>query len=117
MRVLLIGSGAREHALARRLASESGISDLLCVPGNPGISRIARVAAGDPSRPDGIAALVDLARQERIDLTVVGPEVPLSLGIVDRFTAEGRLIVGPNAIVNTFSTRKPGSVFFKSARL
>jgi phosphoribosylamine---glycine ligase len=106
MRVLLIGSGAREHALARRLASESGISDLLCVPGNPGISRIARVAAGDPSRPDGIAALVDLARQERIDLTIVGPEVPLSLGIVDRFTAERRLIVGPTAAAARLESSK-----------
>ena len=61
-----------------------------------GLPAIARVAAGDPSRREGIAALVDLARQERIDLTIVGPEVPLSLGVVDRFAADGRLIVRPD---------------------
>jgi phosphoribosylamine--glycine ligase len=106
MRVLVIGSGAREHALARRLLTDSGISDLLCVPGNPGLAEVARVAAGDPSRREGIAALVDLARQERIDLTIVGPEVPLSLGVVDRFAAEGRLIVGPTAAAARLESSK-----------
>jgi len=106
MRVLVIGSGAREHALARRLSSDSGISDLLCVPGNPGVAGVARVAAGDPSRHEGIAALADLARRERIDLTIVGPEVPLSLGVVDRFTAEGRLIVGPTAAAARLESSK-----------
>ena len=58
------------------------------------------------SRQEGISGLVDLARQERIDLTVVGPEVPLSLGIVDRFTAEGRLIVGPSALAARLESSK-----------
>ena len=106
MRVLVIGSGAREHALVRRLSGDAGISGLLCVPGNPGVAGAARVAAGDPSRGDGIAALLELARHERIDLTVVGPEVPLSLGIVDRFTAEGRLIVGPTAAAARLESSK-----------
>ena len=106
MRVLVIGSGAREHALVRRLSGDAGISGLLCVPGNPGVAGVARVAAGDPSRGDGIAALLELARHERIDLTVVGPEVPLSLGIVDRFTAEGRLIVGPTAAAARLESSK-----------
>lgn len=106
MRVLVIGSGAREHALARRLSNDTGVSDLICVPGNPGVSGVARVAAGDPSRREGIEALVDLARQEHIDLTVVGPEVPLSLGIVDRFTAERRLIVGPTAAAARLESSK-----------
>ena len=106
MRVLVIGSGAREHALVRRLSGDAGISGLLCVPGNPGVAGVARVAAGDPSRGDGIAALLELARHERIDLTVVGPEVPLSLGIVDRFTAEERLIVGPTAAAACLESSK-----------
>jgi phosphoribosylamine---glycine ligase len=106
MRVLVIGSGAREHALARRLSTEPGVSDLLSAPGNPGIGRVARLAAAEVSKQEGIDALVDLARRERIDLTVVGPEVPLSLGIVDRFSAQGQLIVGPTALAARLESSK-----------
>ncbi|OFW39317.1 MAG: phosphoribosylamine--glycine ligase [Acidobacteria bacterium RIFCSPLOWO2_12_FULL_67_14b] len=94
MRVLVIGSGAREHALVARLASEGDVAELVCAPGNPGISAIARTAPADISQPE---TLVRLADHEQIDLTVVGPELPLSLGIVDRFTEQGRLIFGPTA--------------------
>jgi phosphoribosylamine--glycine ligase len=92
MRLLVIGSGAREHALVARLAADPETTDILCAPGNPGIARRARTV---PVAASDIPALVDLAARERIDLTVVGPELPLSLGLADRFAAAGRPIVGP----------------------
>ncbi len=94
MRVLVIGSGAREHALVARLAGERDVAELVCAPGNPGIAAIARIAPVDISQPDALAAL---AEREQIDMTVVGPELPLSLGVVDRFADENRLIFGPTA--------------------
>lgn len=92
MKVLVAGSGAREHALAARLSVEPDVREIVCAPGNPGIGRIARLEHADLSQPDG---LFDLAVREQIDLTIVGPELPLSLGVVDRFAAGGRPIVGP----------------------
>jgi phosphoribosylamine--glycine ligase len=92
MRVLVVGGGGREHALAWKLVAERGVSEVVCAPGNAGIARIARtvnVPAADPE------ALLALARRERIDLTVVGPELPLDRGIVDLFTANGMRILGP----------------------
>jgi len=92
MKVLVVGAGAREHALAWKLAGERGVSDLLCAPGNPGIAAIARcvqVDAGDP------AALLALAEREQIDLTIIGPELPLSRGVADAFASAGRPLVGP----------------------
>jgi len=94
MRVLVIGGGAREHALVARLAAERDVGELVCAPGNPGMAAIARIAPIDISRPADIA---DLAAREQIDMTVVGPELPLSLGLVDRFAEESRLILGPTA--------------------
>src|SRR5687767_2430804 len=94
MRVLVIGSGAREHALVARLAAERDVAEVVCAPGNPGIAAIARTAPVDISQPDALAAL---AEREQIDVTVVGPELPLSLGAVDRFGEENRLIFGPTA--------------------
>ena len=92
MRILVIGSGAREHAIAWKLASESGVTEILCAPGNPGMATVGRCVAGDVANVTG---LLQIAMQERVDLTVVGPELPLSLGIVDLFVASGRAIVGP----------------------
>ena len=94
MRVLVIGSGAREHALAARLASELELGDLVAAPGNPGISSAARTVSVDTHDVNGLA---ELAVRERIGLTVVGPELPLSLGIADRFAADGQLLLGPTA--------------------
>ena len=103
MRVLVIGNGAREHALAARLAAERDISELVCAPGNPGISSIARTVPADLSSPD---ALLAIAMREQIDLTVVGPELPLSLGVADRFVAERRMLVGPTAAAALLESSK-----------
>jgi len=103
MNVLVVGSGAREHALVARLAEERDVSDIVCAPGNPGIARLARPIAIDVRDVDALAAL---AERERIDLTVVGPEVPLSVGIADRFASEGRLLVGPTRAAAALETSK-----------
>src|SRR5262245_20809441 len=94
MRVLVIGSGAREHALVARLAPELAPGDLLAAPGNPGMAPTARVVSVNAH---DIGDLLILAKSERIDLTIVGPELPLSLGIADRFLEEGLLLLGPTA--------------------
>ncbi len=103
MRVLVIGSGAREHALVARLAADRDVGELVCAPGNPGISRLARTASVNPSDPEALLALAD---REQIDVTVVGPELPLSLGVADRFAAEGRLLLGPTAAAARLESSK-----------
>ena len=95
MRVLVIGSGGREHALAWKIASSPRVSEVLIAPGNAGTAleagcRNVAVAADD------IEGLLALARREGVDLTVVGPEAPLVLGIVDQFTAAGLRCFGPS---------------------
>jgi phosphoribosylamine--glycine ligase len=92
MRILVIGSGGREHALARALASSDRTDALFVAPGNPGTDAVATnvdIESGD------IGRLVDFAQDRSIDLTVVGPEQPLVDGIVDRFEDAGLRIVGP----------------------
>lgn len=103
MRVLVLGSGAREHALVARFAAEPGRAEVLCAPGNPGISRVARLIPADLGDPD---ALLALAVRERVDLTVVGPELPLSVGVADRFAANGRLLFGPTRLAAALETSK-----------
>jgi phosphoribosylamine--glycine ligase len=103
MRVLVLGSGAREHALVARLASDRDAGDILAAPGNPGIARLARTTPIDLGDVDAICAL---AEREQIDLTVVGPEVPLSLGVADRFAAGGRLLFGPTAAAARLESSK-----------
>ena len=103
MRVLVIGGGAREHALVRRLGVERDVDALVCAPGNPGIARQAKVVAIDPGNLDAVS---ELAARERIDFTIVGPELPLSLGIADRFAAEGRLLFGPTAAAARLESSK-----------
>jgi phosphoribosylamine--glycine ligase len=111
MRVLVIGSGAREHAIASRLLADPDVTALLAAPGNPGISAIARVAPVQPTDVDG---LLDLAVRERIDLTVVGPEAPLSMGLADRFAAAGRPIVGPSKAAARLESSKAFAKAFMS---
>ena len=92
MRVLVIGGGAREHALVARLSQDPIPPVILCSPGNPGIAALVRTIPADISNPD---ELLLLASREHIDFTIVGPELPLSVGVADRFAAEGRLLFGP----------------------
>lgn len=92
MKILVIGGGGREHALAWRLAKDG--HSVLAAPGNPGIERLARCV--DISVDDH-AALIELARSERVDLVVVGPEAPLVAGIADKLRAGGILTFGPGA--------------------
>ncbi|MDF1578503.1 MAG: phosphoribosylamine--glycine ligase [Desulfurivibrionaceae bacterium] len=92
MKVLVIGSGGREHALVWKIARSPLVEKIFCAPGNAGIGQLAEcvdIAAGD------IDKLVDFAGAEGIDLTVVGPEVPLTMGVVDRFREKGLRIFGP----------------------
>ena len=103
MRVLVLGSGAREHALVARLLPEVGAENVLCAPGNPGIARVARTAAVDATNID---ALVALATRETIDLTIVGAELPLSLGVADRFASAGLRVFGPTAAAARLETSK-----------
>jgi phosphoribosylamine---glycine ligase len=92
MKVLVIGKGAREHALCWRLHQSQSVWGLFCAPGNPGT---AQVAESVPIAPTDIAALAAFAREKKIDLSVVGPEDPLAAGIVDEFTRAGLKIFGP----------------------
>jgi len=93
VRILVLGSGGREHALVWRLARDSDVTELMAAPGNPGISTVCRCVPADLTRP---ADLLALARDLAADLTVVGPEAPLALGVADLFRAEGRPILGPS---------------------
>ncbi|MGA0259363.1 MAG: phosphoribosylamine--glycine ligase [bacterium] len=93
MKVAVLGSGGREHALVWKLSQSPRIKDLFCVPGNPGIAQLAKCV---PLSLDDHQSLILWAKKEEISLTVVGPEDPLSNGIVDSFQAAGLKIYGPN---------------------
>src|SRR3954464_4782624 len=93
MRILLIGSGGREHALAWKLASSPLCERLFIAPGNPGTRQCAKNLAVDVTDHAAVAAA---ARAERIDLVVVGPETPLVAGLVDDLAAAGVPAVGPS---------------------
>lgn len=92
MKILVIGGGGREHALAWKIAQSSQVDKIFVAPGNGGT---AKIAENVPIKADDVEALLEFARKEAIDLTVVGPELPLSLGIVDSFEEEGLKIFGP----------------------
>jgi len=93
MKVLVIGSGGREHTLVWKITQSPKVSQVYCAPGNAGISRLAQCVNIDA---DSIEKLVDFAQKEKIDLTVVGPELPLSRGIVNEFNKQGLRIFGPS---------------------
>jgi len=101
MKVLVVGSGGREHTLCWKLVQSSRITKLFCAPGNAGIAltrgpRCGTVECVDVQAED-LDGLLRFARRERVDLTVVGPEAPLCAGLVDRFEAEGLTCFGPPA--------------------
>lgn len=93
MKVLIIGSGGREHTLVWKINQSPKVSKIYCAPGNAGISHLAQCINIDA---DNIEKLADFAQKEKINLTLVGPELPLSWGIVNEFNKQGLRIFGPN---------------------
>src|SRR6185295_2034379 len=111
MKILVIGSGGREHALAWKLAQSPRASRLWCAPGNGGIGQERLMANGSlvecvPIPAEDTARLVEFARSQNVDLTVVGPDNPLALGIVDLFQKQGLRIWGPNQRAAQFEASK-----------
>ncbi|HWO41458.1 MAG TPA: phosphoribosylamine--glycine ligase [Candidatus Eisenbacteria bacterium] len=93
MKLLVVGSGGREHALVWKIAQSPEVEKVYCAPGSAGIGELAECIE---IQPEEIDRLADCAHQKRIDLTVVGPELPLALGIADVFQARGLKLFGPN---------------------
>src|SRR5213592_2217213 len=94
MRILVIGSGGREHALSWKLKNSPHTTHLYCAPGNAGIAEIATCLPADVNDPVGLA---NLAGSVGADLTVVGPEAPLVAGIAEALNARGLRVVGPSS--------------------
>jgi phosphoribosylamine--glycine ligase len=94
MKVLVVGSGAREHALCWKLRQSPLLSELYCAPGNPGIAELAELV---PVAVDEVRELAGFARTMQLDLVVVGPELPLALGLADELTASGIRVFGPSS--------------------
>jgi len=105
MKILVVGSGGREHAIVWKLNQSPAKPELYCAPGNAGIAQLATCV---PARVDDVKSLADLASSLSIDLTIVGPEVPLVAGIADVFAAWGLRLVGPTAA----AARLEGSKIF-----
>ncbi|HKT09367.1 MAG TPA: phosphoribosylamine--glycine ligase [Gemmatimonadaceae bacterium] len=103
MKVLLVGGGAREHALAWKLTQDDPSLELLAAPGNPGIAELGRCV---PVKATDIAALVDLARDERPDLTIIGPEAPLAAGLADAVREHRVPVFGPSAAAARIESSK-----------
>ncbi len=95
MKVFVIGSGGREHAMVWKIAQSKNVEKIFCAPGNAGISELAETVS---IKVDDLNSLLKFAIDNKIDLTVVGPELPLSLGIVDLFESHGLKIFGPRKI-------------------
>ncbi|MDR3071979.1 MAG: phosphoribosylamine--glycine ligase [Clostridiales Family XIII bacterium] len=93
MKILIVGGGGREHAIAWKLAQSSKVTEIVCAPGNAGIASIARCV---PISAEDVEAQVHLAEAENPDLVVIGPEVPLALGLTDRLEEKGLRVFGPN---------------------
>ena len=108
MRVLVIGSGAREHALCLALAADPTVEHLVCAPGNAGIAAVAQLESVKPTDPYEVSAL---ARQVEADLVVIGPEAPLMAGVADMVREEGIPCFGPDAA----AARIEGSKSFAKA--
>lgn len=105
MNILVVGSGGREHAIVWKLRQSPEVKEIFCAPGNPGIGKLA---TNVPIQPTEHGALLKFAKKESIDLTVVGPEVPLVAGIVDLFEEGGLKIFGPSSM----AARLEGSKVF-----
>ncbi len=103
MRVLVIGGGGREHALVWKIAQSPRVTSIFCAPGNPGIATLAECV---PIQASNIQDLLTFARDYSIDLTIVGPEAPLSDGIADRFRQARLRIFGPGRMAARIETSK-----------
>jgi phosphoribosylamine---glycine ligase len=103
MKVLILGSGGREHALAWAVKRSPRVTEVVCAPGNGGMAQIARCL---PLNLKDVDAMVRLAESERPDLTIVGPELPLSLGVVDSFQERGLRVFGPTRAAAMLETSK-----------
>src|SRR5215467_5595734 len=103
MRVLVIGGGAREHAFVARLLSEPSTAEVMCAPGNPGIAQLAKTLPVDLT---STARLRALAEREHADLTIIGPEAPLAIGVADEFSSAGLRLLGPTAAAARLETSK-----------
>lgn len=103
MKILLLGSGGREHALADALARENTTVDLVAGPGNPGLAQLARVVPVNAADPIEVA---ELAQREQVQLVVVGPEAPLAIGLVDHLQHVGVPVFGPTMGAATVETSK-----------
>ncbi|MCX5699453.1 MAG: phosphoribosylamine--glycine ligase [Candidatus Omnitrophica bacterium] len=103
MRILVVGSGGREHALVWKITQSKLVDKVFCAPGNGGI---AQIAEGIDIQADDIFGLLEFARKEKIDLTVVGLEKALALGLVDEFTKAGLKIFGPNKLAANLESSK-----------
>jgi phosphoribosylamine--glycine ligase len=105
-RILIVGGGAREHALAWKLAAEPGVNEVVVAPGSDAIAlepRVRREAAVDPLDP---AAVVEIARRRSVELAVIGPEGPLAAGVSDALAAAGVAVFGPTAAAARIETSK-----------
>ncbi|MDA1001148.1 MAG: phosphoribosylamine--glycine ligase [bacterium] len=103
MKVLIVGGGGREHALAWKLKQSPEVSGILCAPGNAGTARLGR---NEPIGAEDLAALLTLAKSERPGLVVIGPEAPLALGLADRLAEAGIPAFGPNAAAAQIESSK-----------
>lgn len=103
MKVLIIGNGAREHCLTYKVSQSTRVKHIYCAPGNAGTHKIAKNIDISPEDIDSILAF---AKKESIDLTVVGPEIPLSLGIKDVFTNNGLALFGPDKFCSRLESSK-----------
>ncbi|MEO6323478.1 MAG: phosphoribosylamine--glycine ligase [Thermoanaerobaculia bacterium] len=108
MRILIVGSGGREHALAWKLSQSPDVKEIFCAPGNPGMADVATCL---PINAADIVELADFAEKMKVDLTVVGPELPLTLGLVDELNKRQLLAFGPNKLAAELEGSK---VFSKS---
>ncbi len=109
MRILVVGSGGREHALVWKLAQAPGVTDVFAAPGNPGMASKATCL---PIGVENVVELADFAESMKIDLTVVGPELPLTLGLVDEFSRRGLTAFGPNRLAAELEGSKVFSKLF-----
>ena len=103
MKVLVIGAGGREHALVWSLHKSARLTEIICAPGNGGIASVARCV---PAKQKDLNDLLRVVNEEKPDLTVVGPELPLSLGFVDELRRRGLPVFGPTRAAAMLETSK-----------